>query len=215
MFRARNLHRLIVWVLCPFVAPFVTAQEPLPDKALRGCVDTLMQEHRWTAPEQVTEIECHGKGIQSVEGVARFTGLEKLSLYDNRIDSAHLSGLPRLAHLNLAQNQLRSITLSELPALKELYLFRNRLQTLSLTDLPALTTLRANGNRMTDFHYQDVPALKKIYLFDNELEHIDIHHLPALDYMDVRENPMPDELYEDMDRKSGSTILHDGNADDW
>ena len=47
------------------------------------------------------------------------------------------------------------------------------------------------------------------------MEHIDIYSLPKMKYMDVRQNPMPDELYEEMDKLKGTTILHDGNADDW
>lgn len=185
------------------------------DAALRDCMSELMQKQGWTSADEVTEIECHSKGIESLEGIEQFTTLEKLSLYNNAIGSVQLSGMPRLKHLNLSLNRLSSAVLLDLPSLEELYLFRNNIKALVLEDFPSLTTLRANSNRLESFQYQKLPALEKIYLFDNELETIDINNLPRMQYMDVRENPMPDKLYEDMDAMTQTTILHDGNADDW
>lgn len=205
-----------VLLLSLAVGPLLWADEPLvPDPALHRCVKTLMAEHGWSSPAEVTTIECHGAGIEQIGDLSAFTALEKLSLYDNHIEQARLSGLLNLKHVNLARNRLKQVAISELPRLEELYLFRNQLGTLTLRNLKALKVLRANSNRMHRFEYEALPALEKIYLFDNEMEHIDIHHLPGMHYMDVRENPMPDPLYEEMDRMTQVTILHDGNADDW
>lgn len=195
--------------------PVWAADVELSDAAFQQCLSDLMQEQGWTSVDEVTEIECHNQEIKSLDGIEQFTALEKLSLYNNAIASVQLSAMPRLRHLNLSLNRLSSAVFMDLPNLQELYLFRNNIMELSLENFPALTILRANSNRLQSFQYQNLPALEKIYLFDNELETIDIHNLPRMQYMDVRENPMPDKLYEDMDAMTQSTILHDGNADDW
>lgn len=203
-------------LLSVFMCANVWADEfAVSDSAFQACLDERREERAWSTAEDVLDIECHDRDIRSLDGIEQFTRLEKLSLYNNAITRAQLSDMPQLRHVNLARNQLEEITLANLPRLEELYLFRNNLRTLVLQNLPALKSLRGNSNRMLTFEYANLPALEKIYLFDNELETIDIHNLPSMEYMDVRENPMPDKLYEDMDVMTHTTILHDGNADDW
>ena len=194
------------------------AQPQLPslgDAQLQACVHKLMQKYQWQTAEAVSEIHCHGQKIQSLAGIEQFTGLQKLSLYNNQLSEVNLQGLKQLRHLNLAKNTIVQLRLSDLPALRELYVFGNKLPRVQLTQLPQLKLLKINDNQLQEFTYQELPALEKIYLFNNPLEHIDIYHLPALRYMDARQNPMPDKLYEEMDQLEGVTFLHDGNAEDW
>ena len=194
------------------------AQAQLPalgDARLQTCVHQLMQKHQWQTAAAVSEIHCHGQKIQSLAGIEQFTGLQKLSLYNNQLSEVNLQGLKQLHHLNLAKNSIAQLHLGDLPALRELYVFGNKLPRVQLAQLPQLKLLKINDNQLQEFTYQELPALEKIYLFNNPLEHIDIYHLPALRYMDARQNPMPDKLYEEMDQLEGVTFLHDGNAEDW
>lgn len=185
------------------------------DKAFNQCINEIAHKESWNTHLDFSAIKCHNKKIDSINGIEQFTNLEKLSLHKNNIREADVSALYKLKHLNIARNHLSAFELHQLPELQDVYIFGNRLISLKLTSLKSLVKLKASANKLTEFSYTDLPALKKLYLFDNQMENIDIYHLPQLRYMDVRQNPMSDELYEEMDRLKNTTILHDGNADDW
>ncbi|QEY11518.1 hypothetical protein D0B88_04085 [Cellvibrio sp. KY-YJ-3] len=188
---------------------------PLTDANFKNCVAALAAKKNWQNLADITAIECHSKKITSLAGIEHFTQLQKLSLYNNQLTDATLEKLPLLRHINLAKNKITQVTLGELPALEELYIFGNKMTALDLNALPTLKLLKINDNKLLQFTYRDLPALEKIYMFNNAVEHVDIYHLPALKYMDARQNPMPDPLYEEMDKLTGVTFLHDGNAEDW
>jgi len=187
----------------------------LADKKLEACVNALAKKHAWENAASVDKIECHNKGITSLDGVEQFKNVVKLSFHKNDIKQVKLSNLLLLREINLARNKIQTLELANFPQLKNLYFFGNRIPTLSLNALPSLEQIKGNSSEIVNFEYHDLPKLEKIYLFDNEIETLDIYHLPAMKYMDVRQNPMPDKLYEDMDKVPGVTILHDGNAEDW
>jgi protein phosphatase 1 regulatory subunit 7 len=206
---------LLVISLSGFAAPAFALDLPFTDSNLTNCVREIIEKKQWQSLDDITTVECHSKKISSLAGIEQLVGLQKLSLYNNNLTQAHLSNLPVLRHINLAKNQITRVKLAQLPALAELYLFGNHLGEFHLQHLPALQLLKINDNRILTFTYQDLPALQKIYMFNNLMEHIDIYHLPAMKYMDARQNPMPDPLYEEMDKMTGVTFLHDGNAEDW
>ncbi len=190
-------------------------QNWINDKTFNQCINDIAKKEGWITPLEFTSIKCHNKKIEDISGIEQFLNLTKLSLHKNNIREADVSALRKLKHLNIARNHLSSFELHQLPKLQEVYIFGNRLITLKLSDLENLVKLKASTNKLTEFSYANLPSLKKVYLFDNQMEDIDIYHLPQLRYMDVRQNPMSDELYEEMDRLKNTTILHDGNADDW
>lgn len=188
---------------------------PLTDTNFKQCVQELAQQKNWQSVAEISSIECHSKNILSLAGIEQFSGLQKLSVYNNQLTQVDINRLPNLRHINLAKNKINQVAFSELPMLEELYIFGNKMTALNLTGLPALKLLKINDNRIVQFTYKDLPALEKIYMFNNVMEHVDIYHLPAMKYMDARQNPMPDPLYEEMDKLTGVTFLHDGNAEDW
>jgi protein phosphatase 1 regulatory subunit 7 len=187
------------------------------DTNLQACLQLLAKNNDWHQPQDMTVIKCHDQDIHSLRGLEQFTGLESLSLYNNRIEQfdIEIKQLKRLKELNLARNNLTQITVSNLPKLNKLYLFDNQLTDLTLSNLAELETFKANNNKIENFTYINTPKLEKIYIFNNQLETIDIYNLPRLHYMDCRQNPMPDSLYDEMDKKDDVTFLHDGNAEDW
>lgn len=187
----------------------------LEDANLQQCVLDLAQQKSWKTLADVTEIQCHSKSIKSLTGIEQFTQLQRLSIYNNELQAAKVSGLSQLRHLNLAKNKLTQVAFSDLPALEELYVFGNKLPALELQKLPKLSLIKINDNQLKQFTYSELPELEKIYMFNNQVEHLDIYHLPKMHYMDARQNPMPDKLYEEMDLLKGVTFLHDGNAEDW
>lgn len=190
---------------------------PVQDHNLKACLESLASDQQWRQISDVTAIKCHSQDIQSLAGLEAFTGLESLSLYNNRIAKLdiEIKQLKKLKHLNLARNHLAETNIAHLPKLNKLYLFDNHLTDLTLLNLPELSEFKANNNKIERFAYQNTPKLEKIYIFNNQLETIDIYHLPSLHYMDCRQNPMPDSLYDEMDKQENITYLHDGNAEDW
>lgn len=206
---------VVVGFLTLVAATAAAAPWQVRDARLQACLEELAKQHGWNEPGDFQAVQCHNRGIESLDGLEAFTQVTSLSLYNNRLQVVQLRNFSRLQLLNVARNEVRQLELSQLPALGKLYFFDNRILTLALADLPALAELKGNNNGMKTFTYSTLPQLQKIYLFNNLMETIDIHNLPALKYMDVRQNPMPDELYEKMDAMSGITFLHDGNAEDW
>lgn len=202
-------------LLCLATEKIWALEIKLVDANLQSCVLNLAQQKNWQTLADVTDIQCHSQSIQSLVGIEQFTQLQKLSLYNNKLQNAKVSGLPNLRHINLAKNKLTQVSLSELPILEELYIFGNKLPVLELHELPKLSIIKINDNQLKRFTYKELPELEKIYMFNNQVEHIDIYHLPKMHYMDARQNPMPDKLYEEMDLQKGVTFLHDGNAEDW
>lgn len=198
-----------------FCAGAAAAPWSVPDPNLQACLGELAQQHNWSEPASFQSIECHNRGIQSLEGLSAFTNITSLSLFNNRLRRVQLQGLAQLRRLNIARNELHVLELDDLPSLQTLYFFDNRIAHIKLAGLPLLEECKGHNNDLDTFTYAALPQLKKLYLFNNQLETIDIYRLPSLQYMDVRENPMPDKLYEDMDAMKGVTFLHDGNAEDW
>jgi len=206
---------LIVFTLLCLATSSAAELPAVPDKHLSDCIIKIAQKKGWNTATELTDLECHNMDIANTSGLEQFPNLVQLSLYRNKLENIDISVFKQLRHLNVAKNQLKSLTIENAPALEELFVFGNRLEQLHLVDLPELKLLKANDNQLTLFEYTNLPVLEKLYLFDNQLENMDIHHLPAAVYMDVRQNPMPDALYDDMDNLPSTTVLHDGNAEDW
>jgi len=210
------MKKIVVSVfLCVMAEKLWALDIPLADTHFQQCVLATAQQKNWQAITDVTEIQCHSQSIKSIAGIEHFTQLQKLSLYNNELESVSLSGLPKLRHVNIAKNKLTQVAFSDLPELEELYIFGNKLTALELQKLPRLSLIKINDNQLKKFTYADLPELEKIYMFNNHIEDVDIYHLPNMHYMDARQNPMPDKLYEEMDLLKGVTFLHDGNAEDW
>lgn len=208
----------LIYLLLPTVVGQASAATfSLQDSNLETCVQTLASKNKWLQPQEVKDIRCHSQDIESLRGLEKFTGLESLSLYNNRIEQLDidLKLFENLKELNLARNNLKQLNITNLPMLNKLYLFDNQLTDLTLSNLTQLQTFKANNNKIKHFSYINTPKLEKIYIFNNQLETIDIYNLPGLLYMDCRQNPMPDSLYDKMDKKDDVTFLHDGNAEDW
>lgn len=192
-----------------------TAIRSLPDAELKKCLIELHKSKGWKTLSEVQEIKCHSKNIRTVSGLEAFKQLQVLSLHNNDLQDFNCNLFAEIRILNLAKNNIETLHCDKLIHLEKLYIFANQLTNLQLTQLEKLETLKANNNLIEVFQHQALKALNKIYLFNNKMESMEINGLPSLKYMDVRENPMPDELYEEMDKLSGVTVLHDGNAEDW
>ena len=103
----------------------------IADDALRVCVEQAIADNTITAAAQLQQLDCPGAGIETLDGLAIFTGITRLNLSSNRIGNlAELEALSTLQILELADNELVDpVPLFGLPALQQLNLEGNtRLQ---------------------------------------------------------------------------------------
>lgn len=122
---------------------------PLPDEALKGCVNARLARPADSEPSAdelsalTGSLTCNGKGVRDLSGVGLLSGLTTLSLNDNEIsDVSALANHPSLVTLNLKGNTISDLTgLTTLPRLKTL--------DLTLNDVTSLSTLGANSTIYT------------------------------------------------------------------
>lgn len=185
------------------------------DQSLGQCVLKQAANNDWQTVEQVTALKCHKAGVEIVQDLSKFTQLQRLSLYNNKIENADLTELTQLKTLNLASNKLRTLNITGLGKLETLFLFKNKLTRLDLSGLSSVKKLRLMQNNLVELDITPLQSLETGYFFDNQLEDLQITGLDKLTFLDVKQNPMPDELYDFYDKQQGIVISHDGNADDW
>jgi len=99
----------------------------IPDPALKRCVDRAVADNNVTQASQLTTLICAESGVEGVEGLGVFTGLELLLLSGNRIRNvAPLGSLTVLVELHLQDNEVVDpVPLYQLPALNVLDLSGN------------------------------------------------------------------------------------------
>ncbi len=107
--------------------PTLFADFRLADPALHDCVQQSIEDQQVIEADQLRQLNCSSAGIESLEGLSRFTGLRAISLNDNQLeDVSALKKLSRLEMLLLEDNELRSAEpLLSLLRLKELDLRGN------------------------------------------------------------------------------------------
>lgn len=100
----------------------------LPDANLQACVDQHIKDQGITSAQQLQTLRCTFAGIQTIDGLALFTGLRQLDLSDNQLtEIGELARLSQLQVLNLANNQIGSAApLLALVHLKRLSLTGNK-----------------------------------------------------------------------------------------
>jgi len=97
------------------------------DPHLKSCIQQQIEDRRITAAEGLTDLNCSSAGITSIDGLATFTGLQRLKLSDNRIlNLVELGQLTGLVGLWLDGNRIVDpVPLAALDNLAELDLSDN------------------------------------------------------------------------------------------
>jgi len=187
----------------------------IKDENLSKCLSNNMQKMGLHNTNQLRNLKCHGMNISNLQGLEKFTQLETLSLFNNKLTNVNIQTLRDLKHLNIANNKLKKINIVGLSKLETLYLFKNKLVTVDFTGLDKLKKIRITNNNLKGLNISPLISLEKAYFFDNKLEELIVKGLPKLKFIELRQNPMPDDVYDRYDALEGITIIHDGNADDW
>lgn len=84
--------------------------EGISDAALANCAQQALLDQGVSKPSMLKQLSCSHAGIADLGGIDQFTGLEKLNLSDNKLETIEpLRSLPHINELYLARNQLSSI----------------------------------------------------------------------------------------------------------
>ena len=117
----------------------------------------------------ITELDLHGRGIESLDGIQYFTSLATLDVGENRLTEIDMSGNPVLTALYAANNQL---------------------ETINVLNNAALTTLDVGGNRLQTIDLSGNRALERLWVDDNELRSLDLRNNRGLRQLNFANNSM-------------------------
>ncbi len=90
----------LVYTPLPLFSDYV-----LPDRGLQDCVSKTISDEKITRAELLESLNCSHAGIESIEGLERFTQLQTLNLGHNQLrDASTLNVLGELQRVNLEGN---------------------------------------------------------------------------------------------------------------
>jgi len=122
----------------------------------------------------ITEIDCHGKYIQSLEGIEYCTALTYLDCGNNQLTTLDVSNNMKLEKLDCQKNQLTALDVSNNTKLKQLVCFFNQLTALDVSKNTALIGLFCQSNQLTTLDVSENTVLKYLYCRDNQLTTLDV-----------------------------------------
>ncbi|MFV0476457.1 MAG: hypothetical protein ACK5ME_01330 [Parahaliea sp.] len=98
------------------------------DPALQDCVKSAIDRYKVSEATQLQILSCSDMGINTLTGLAVFTGLRQLNLSDNALsDISELSSLGALSEVDLGNNHIvDALPLAELQALDMVDLTNNQ-----------------------------------------------------------------------------------------
>lgn len=136
----------------------------------------------------VDSIGCINLGINSLEGIERFSNLRILLCFDNNLTSLDLRGNSKLELLDCAYNNLSGLDVSMLPELQGLNCYGNYLETLDVSGNPELRGLFCYDNYLETLDVSGSPKLAYLYCEDNRLTSLDLSGNPKLVYLYCDDN---------------------------
>lgn len=122
--------------------------------------------------DAVDKIDCSGKKIASLKGIAQFKNLKILCCNDNSITSLDLQGNKKLEQLECKNNGLTKLNVSGCANLVMLNCTGNSIGTLSLTSNKKLEELYASNNKISKLVTDNVTTLEVVYVSNNALTSI-------------------------------------------
>ena len=101
--------------------PTLYTNYELADENLHNCVRQTIRDNGLNSPQQLLELRCTYAGIKSLEGLAQFSRIERLSLKGNQLESINeLLQFTRLTYLDISENNVHECqTISQLRELLE------------------------------------------------------------------------------------------------
>ncbi len=139
---------------------------------------------------QIMDISVQNKGIESLEGIGYFSGIEVLFCYNNELTELDLSGLPKLIQVICIDNKLTKLVLPYQTEFGSLFCNENELTELDLSGSPMLVELNCTDNKLTKLVLPNQPKLTALMCDSNQLTELDTSNLPALSNLSCKENQL-------------------------
>lgn len=170
----------------------------VPDKAFRTflvdssyAVKVGWQRLKPTAKGcALTTLECYGRGIHSLEGVAMFPQLTSLTCSDNPIAELDLGVLPRLERLYALDVPLRRLDVGEHSRLKRVQLSHTYLDTLDLATMPEVELLLCIFSPLTAIDITPCQRLTTLYIRGTQITEVDLRGNPAMHELHALDTPL-------------------------
>lgn len=138
-------------------------------------------------------------GIEDLTGIAHFTNLQTLWVYNNadtpeadrnNIAAIDLSALPYLRELKCGYNNISSLDLSQCPDLITLDCSNNALTQLDVTSNQYLRLLYCMDNQLTALNVMSNPDLAVLSCYGNQLTTLDVSQNLALEQLFCENNQL-------------------------
>lgn len=160
--------------------------------AVREIVGKTGSEHIYQSDvENITTLELNEKGIESLNGIEYFTGLEELYCYDNNLLALDLSNNTKIETLDCSFNEnLDTLNVSNCSELKFLDCNNTKLERLDLKNNTKLTQLYCYNTLLRTLNLSNNVLLEELDSYDAHLVYLDLSNNPNLVYLDCSFNHM-------------------------
>ena len=138
----------------------------------------------------VSREENSPQKISNLKGIEYFTGLTRLSCFNNQLTNLDVSSNTALTELYCYKNQLASLDVGSNIALTELWCYDNPIKKLDVCSNTALTTLICYNNQLTKLDVSKNTALKELMCRENNISSLDVSSNTALTELDCSQNPI-------------------------
>lgn len=122
----------------------------------------------------LTDLECYGQGIQSLEGIEMFPQLEQVTCSDNPLTELDLNALPHLRRLYGLNLPLQHITIDRCRQLQHIELSHNHLENFNLTPFPELEFFFCIFAPLTTLDLSPCHSLKSLYIRGTQIREVDL-----------------------------------------
>lgn len=128
-----------------------------PDANFRTVVKTFdtNNDNRLDADEiaEARNIDCHGKNIASLKGIAYFTETTTLNCYSNKLTTLDISKNTKLSNLDCSSNKLKTLDISKNTNLSHLNIRSNLITQLDVSGISCLRSAVLKGRNTANSQY--------------------------------------------------------------
>ena len=170
-------------------------EEHFPDSNFREFVKKYDRDRNGILSQselaKVTDLNCRGKSITSLEGIEHFTSLKELNCRENQLTELDVSNNSELESLDCYENQLSALNVSNHQALKTLSCSWNKpLSALDVSNCPALKMLECEVTHLGALDVSNHPALEELYCDGAHLSVLVLGNNPNLNYLNFSDNQL-------------------------
>ena len=140
--------------------------------------------------QAVTQMDCSGRYIQSLQGLQYFPRLFSLICSYNALTELDVSQNTDLEILNCSQSQIRNLDVSHNTKLRELYCHKTPLEALNISCNTALQILNCHQCSLNSLDVSHNTALKQLICASNNLSELNLGNNDELIWINCGNNPL-------------------------